>query len=105
MTDNILSKLPAALDNEHFQDLLKTQNVRIERIVSHGHTSPESDWYNQNENEWVIVLQGAGTIQFKDGSEVTLKPGDYLNIPARQKHRVIWTVPDNPTIWLAVFYS
>jgi cupin 2 domain-containing protein len=79
--------------------------VRIERIVSSGQTSPESGWYDQNENEWVIVLEGFGTIQFEDGSEITLKKGDFVNIPAHTKHKVSETDKNNITIWLAVFYK
>lgn len=76
---------------------------RIERIVSQGHASPPGFWYDQPEDEWVLVLQGAGTIAFaEEGSEVTLCAGDYLHIPAHCRHRVAWTDPHLPTIWLAV---
>ncbi|NNJ92373.1 MAG: cupin domain-containing protein [Gammaproteobacteria bacterium] len=101
---NIFSSVPTNFDTEVFQDLFNHGNLRIERIISKGHISPESGWYDQDQNEWVIVLQGAGTIQFKDGSEITLNSGDYLNIPAHQKHKVVWTEPKAVTIWLAVFY-
>lgn len=89
---------------ELFDDLLKDQNVRIERIVSKGHVSPEDGWYDQEKNEWVIVLEGSGKILFEDGKEVILKKGDYLNIPCRTRHRVTWTDPDNVTVWLAIHY-
>jgi len=71
-----------------------SENVRIERIVSLGHTSPESGWYNQEENEWVIVLEGSGTILFENGIERVLNKGDYLNIPAHTKHKVTRTDPN-----------
>lgn len=61
---NIFSDLPSELKNEQFTELLRTKNIRIERIVSKGHTSPTTGWYDQEENEWVLVLQGAGTILF-----------------------------------------
>lgn len=104
MTTNLFTGLPANLPDELLTTLLKGANFRIERIVSHGHTSPEEFWYDQNENEWVIVLKGAATLRFED-SVVEMKPGDFVNIPAHRKHRVEWTTPDELTIWLAVFYK
>ena len=101
---NINDRLPSDLPAEAFDELLRTPGVRIERIVSRGHTSPESGWYDQNEHEWVMVLQGAGTLSFEDGSICHLEAGDYLNIPAHCRHRVSWTDPDRMTVWLAVFY-
>lgn len=70
---NIFSNIPAELPNEIFEDLIITEKLRIERIVSKGHSSPESGWYDQNENEWVIVLSGYGVIEYEDGSQVALK--------------------------------
>lgn len=102
---NIFENLPSDLSSENFIDLVKSDNVRIERIVSFGQASPESGWYDQNESEWVIVLEGFGTIQFEDGSEITLKKGDFVNIPAHKKHKVSETDKNNITIWLAVFYN
>ncbi|WP_073277136.1 cupin domain-containing protein [Microbulbifer donghaiensis] len=102
--DNIYSNIPDDRAREHFFDLIRTESVRVERIVSHGQSSPEAGWYDQDEHEWVMVLEGAGTIQFEDGREITLDKGDYLNIPAHIRHRVSWTKPDKMTLWLAVFY-
>jgi cupin 2 domain-containing protein len=102
---NIYSSLPTELKGEVFDDLLRAGNVRVERIISPGHTSADKGWYDQEDNEWVIVLQGAGTILFAAGEEVTLKEGDYLNIPAHAKHKVTWTQPNDRTIWLAIHYS
>jgi len=101
---NLFENIPDNLPAEHFTDLLKGENIRIERIVSLGHTSPESGWYRQEENEWVIVLKGSGTILLENQEERVLNKGDYLNIPAHTKHKVLRTDPDNITIWLAVFY-
>lgn len=101
---NIFSALPDKLEQESFEELLRHKNVKIERIVSQGHTSPGSGWYDQQENEWVIVLEGSGTILFESAKEINLKKGDYLNIPARTRHKVIWTDPNSITIWLAVHY-
>lgn len=102
--NNIFSSLPENLSAEVFEDIVSSEVVRIERIVSLGHTSPESGWYDQDENEWVILLQGAAKIKFEHGREESLDVGDFVNIPAHVKHRVSWTDPDKPTIWLAVFY-
>lgn len=78
--------------------------MRIERIISHGHASPEGFWYDQPLNEWVILLKGVARLQFEDGM-VEMKPGDYVNIPAHKNHRVDWTTPEELTIWLAVHYG
>jgi len=102
--NNVFKSIPANLQDEAFEQLFSYSAVRIERIVSKGHQSPESGWYDQQEGEWVLVLQGSGKILFDDGSEFLLCAGDHLNIPAHQKHRVTWTDPNEVTIWLAVFY-
>ena len=86
------------------QTLLTAANVRIERIVSHGHASPEGFWYDQDQHEWVVVLKGAARLCFEGREQVELKQGDFLNIPVHKRHRVEWTTPEEPTIWLAVFY-
>ncbi|MFA5323580.1 MAG: cupin domain-containing protein [Smithella sp.] len=102
---NIFSSLPDKIDQELFDELLRHKNIKIERIVSQGHASPENGWYDQKENEWVIVLEGSGSILFENGEEVNLKKGDYLNIPAHTRHKVTGTNPDSITIWLAFHYS
>jgi cupin 2 domain-containing protein len=104
MTSNLFDQLPLNLPEELFNTLLDTGTVRIERIVSQGHASPEGFWYDQDEYEWVVVLRGAARLSV-EGEIKELKQGDFLNIPAHQKHRVEWTTPDGPTIWLAVFYG
>jgi cupin 2 domain-containing protein len=103
VTSNLFSEIPA-LPEELVEVLLAAANVRIERIVSHGHASPPGFWYDQDKHEWVVVLKGAARLRFEDGI-VEMKPGDFLNIPAHKKHRVEWTTPDKPTVWLAVFYT
>ena len=103
MTMNFFSAIPAALPEELTTVLQEGPGVRIERIVSHGHSSPPGFWYDQPEDEWVLVLQGATRLEFEDRI-VEMGPGDYLNISAHEKHRVAWTTPDEPTIWLAVHY-
>ena len=103
MATNLFTDLPEELPDELLTTLLEVANARIERIVSHGHVSPEGLWYDQDEHEWVIILKGAARIRFED-STLELKPGDFVNISAHRKHRVEWTTVDEPTIWLAVFY-
>ncbi|EKO3392942.1 cupin domain-containing protein [Vibrio fluvialis] len=102
---NLFETIPAELLNEQFTDLLRHHHVRIERILSKGHTSPESGWYDQDEHEWVLVLQGCGTVEFDNGESTTLNVGDYLNIPAHTRHKVRYTSPEQVTLWLAVFYQ
>ncbi len=103
--DNIFNLIPETLETEIFEEIVTARNIRIERILSQGHSSPESGWYDQDENEWVMVLQGHGRLGFADGSEIDLAAGDYLNIPAHRKHKAICTDPDCVTVWLAVFYN
>jgi cupin 2 domain-containing protein len=101
---NIFDDLPPNLPKELVQTLLQADHVRIERIVSHGHASPADFWYNQAQHEWVIVLKGVARLQFEDGT-VEMKPGNFVNIPAHKRHRVEWTTPDEPTVWLTVHYE
>ena len=101
---NFFDELPQQLPTELVQALIHAANVRIERIISHGHISPDGFWYDQYEHEWVIVLKGAAKLRFED-AVIELKPGDFVNIPAYTKHRVEWTTSTEPTIWLAIFYG
>ena len=103
---NLFADLPSHLPDELFTTLLDAANVRIERIISHGHASPEGFWYDQDLHEWVVILKGAARLRFEDDEQpVEMMPGDFVNIPAHKKHRVEWTTPDEPTIWLAVHYE
>ena len=104
MTNNLLSTLPATLTDELTETLVQARHVRIERVVSLGHASPPDFWYEQEENEFVLLIQGAARLQFED-SAAEMKPGDWLDIPAHRKHRVEWTTSDEKTVWLAVFYA
>lgn len=101
---NIFDNLPQHLPRELVQILIRAADVRIERIISHGHASPADFWYDQAQHEWVIVLKGAARLQFEDAM-VEMNPGDFINIPAFKKHRVDWTTPDEPTVWLGVRYG
>jgi len=105
MTTNLFEDLPDSFPDELFTTLLEAPNVRIERIVSHGHTSPDGFWYDQDQNEWVVVLKGEARLHFEDGPTFEMKSGDFVEIRAHTKHRVEWTTPHEPTVWLAVHYG
>ena len=102
---NLTRGIPAQLPDEMMQTLAASGKARIERIVSRGHCSPPGFWYDQEENEWVLLVQGAAELRFEQGDRrLHLAAGDYVNIAAHEKHRVEWTAADTETIWLAVFY-
>jgi len=101
---NIFSEIPGTLPHELSQSLVSAATCRIERIVSHGHSSPPDFWYDQDQHEWVLLIQGAARLQFEDNM-VEMKQGDFINIPAHKRHRVEWTSPEETTIWLAVYYE
>jgi cupin 2 domain-containing protein len=106
MIDNLFADLPTDLPDELISTLLEAADVRIERIVSHGHKSPDDFWYDQNQAEWVLVLRGVAALRFEDHDQsIVMKPGDFIDVAAHRKHRVEWTTPDEPTIWLAVHHD
>ena len=103
---NIFQNIPERCPEELIEQLVVSSSVRIERIVSKGHVSPPDFWYDQEEHEWVVVLAGKAQLQIKGQEQfVTLGPGDPCHLPAHTKHRVAWTVPDEETIWLTVFWK
>ena len=101
---NLLQNIPENSPEEFVTEVLKHENVRIERIVSFGQASPQGFWYDQAEHEWVLLLEGSATLSFEGGRSADLKPGDFVDIPAGQRHRIEKTDPDSRTVWLAVFY-
>lgn len=103
--ENMLSNIPNDIPEEIVGNLVTTDFVRIEKIISKGQCSPDNKWYDQHENEWVMVIKGAGILEFENDEEVSLNSGEYLNIPAHKRHRVSWTDPNEETIWLAVLYK
>lgn len=104
LTENIFNAIPEQLDEELLEVIARSGSTRIERIVSQGHCSAADDWYDQAQNEFVIVLQGEAVLRYADGKEITMVPGSYINIPAHTRHQVRWTDPEVKTVWLAVFY-
>jgi cupin 2 domain-containing protein len=102
---NLFASIPDDLRSELLETLLETPHVRIERIVSLGQASPDGLWYDQARHEFVVLLKGAARLRFESEEPIELVPGDSLGIPAHRRHRVEWTTPDEPTIWLALFYD
>jgi len=102
---NVFSNIPRYIDDEVFDTILASSDCEIKRIISKGNHSPSNYWYDQNKNEWVMVLKGAAVLKFKNSKKIVeMMAGDYVHIPAHCKHRVEWTDPDVETIWLAVYY-
>ena len=102
--NNLFDEVPEVLNDESFQELLTTKNFKLERIVSDGHSSPANFWFDQEMNELVILLSGSAELSYDNGQKFALNPGDYLTIPAHQKHRVDKTDLFEKTFWLALHY-
>ena len=104
MKNNLFDKIPASAPQEILTELVLFANVRVERIVSFGQGSPEGFWYDQPENEWVLLIEGSAQLRLDD-KLINMTSGDYLNIPARMRHRVEKTAENRRTVWLTVFYK
>ena len=100
---NIFENILVNKEDEEFTEILNSNNLRIERIVSNGQKSEKEFWYDQDENEFVLILEGSAILEFEN-KEVSLVKGDYIDIKANTKHRVKYTSENETTIWLAVFY-
>ncbi|PKM11408.1 MAG: phosphoribosylaminoimidazole carboxylase [Gammaproteobacteria bacterium HGW-Gammaproteobacteria-3] len=100
---NIFADIPVSLTTELFEDILINDVLHIERIVSQGHVTAQDQWYDQDFDEWVLLVQGKAIVCYENNAQqVTLNPGDYCLIPAHTRHRVQWTEPLQNTIWLAI---
>jgi cupin 2 domain-containing protein len=103
---NLFAALPGALAEELVTVLAEGPAVRVERIVSTGQVTPPGEWYDSEREEWVALLAGAARLRFEaEPAAQTLAPGDWLRIPAHARHRVEWTDPARPTVWLAVYFE
>ena len=106
---NLFTDLPAKEATpaaEIFDILLALPGLRIERIVSHGQCSPPGFWYDQPEAEWVLLVAGAALVEIEgEAAPRRLEAGDWINLPAHCRHRVAWTDPNLPSVWLAAHYS
>lgn len=104
--ENLFDGIPSDLPEELLTTIHCASGFWVERIVSKGHCSPPGFWYDQDEHEWLIVLEGIAAIHFEsDPYPVELRRGSYLNIPAHARHRVVWTSPTERTVWLAIHYG
>jgi cupin 2 domain-containing protein len=102
---NIFKNIPEQLPEELTECLCKRETVQLERIISRGHSTPAGQWYDQDQDEWVMLLQGQAILLYEIGPKsIHLIAGDYLLIPAHTRHRVDWTQPDVDTIWLAAHF-
>ncbi len=109
MTDptsgNLFSPLPPPSPEESFEELLRGDGFHLERIISNGQATPEGQWFDQDADEWVVLLSGSAAIRFEGDEHVrTLASGDWLRIPAHRRHRVDRTDIERPTVWLALHY-
>ena len=103
---NLFTNVAHQLPDEQIVELLSARNVRIERIVSTGHATALDEWYDQEWAEWVLLLAGSAGLIFEGETEpLRLEPGSYVHIAAHQRHRVAWTHPSAPTVWLAIHYQ
>ncbi|MFK0571848.1 cupin domain-containing protein [Endozoicomonas sp.] len=106
MKNNLFENIPEKLPEELFETLLASGDIKIERIVSHGHTTTEGEWYDQSLDEWVLLLSGSAVLEFDGGKEsVSLKPGDYILLPAGLRHRVARTESGADSVWLAIHFN
>ena len=102
---NLYRDIPEVVEDELFQPLIETDHFRLEKIISRGHATPPEEWYNQDGEEWVVLLKGRAGLLFEGETEVqVMGPGDCLQIPSHRRHRVEWTDPNGETIWLALHY-
>ncbi len=105
-TENIFTENGIIDSHEIFETLLKSDDFKLERIISSGQATPEGEWLCQELDEWVILLRGSAGLSFEDEECIhNLFPGDYIHIPANKRHRVEWTDKNQKTIWLAFHYK
>lgn len=103
---NLLQLPDADLNEEFFETLLLRPGLKVERIISTGQATPAGEWYDQNWDEWVVLLSGAARLQLEGETDVRpLHPGDAIMLPAHCRHRVAWTAPDMQTVWLALHFT
>lgn len=103
---NLFDDLSAKLPAERIDVLLSAPGIRVERIVSTGHVTPPGEWYDQDTDEWVVVLRGRARLRIASESDARdLYPGDHVLLRAHVRHRVEWTDDAGPTVWLALHYG
>ena len=103
--ENLFAHIPREMPGEIVEEILRTEGFRVERIVSRGQASPPGFWYDQETDEWVLLVKGSAALRFSDGREVALTPGDHLMIPRHVRHRVERTDSEGETVWLAIHFG
>ncbi len=102
---NLFQKIPQKLFEELFDTIIETDTLKLERIVSSGQATPVDEWYNQDHDEWVMVVQGRAVLLFAEPERrIKMGPGDHILIPAFVRHRVDWTSDEEDTVWLALHF-
>ncbi len=108
---NLFGSFPSDLPEELVEVLAEGNgHVRIVRLVSQGHSSPDGFWYDQDEHEWFVLLQGEAVMTFEKAATgevevVSLRPGDWIEIAPHVRHRIESTDAGRHTIWLAVHWG
>jgi cupin 2 domain-containing protein len=102
---NLLIDLPENCTREIFETLLEAKGFKLERIVSTGQATRPGQWYDQEQDEWVVLLSGEAKLRYESGDAVALRPGDHVLIPRHKRHRVEWTAKGVRTVWLALHFD
>ena len=105
MKNNIFSLIPENIEGETFQELVKSPDCRIERIISSKENQFDRSWYDQDEDEFVILLQGSAKLEFVSQKYVELCSGDFLHIKAHERHRLLEVSKEVDSVWLAFFFN
>ena len=105
MKKNVFKDYNPLSKEEIFETLFKNDEILIERIVSYGNISPDDQWYDQEKDEWVVLLDGNAKLEFQDHKIVELTKGEFIHIPAHYKHKVIYTSIEPICIWLAFHFK
>lgn len=104
-TDNLFAGIPGRACQERFETLLEAGGVRIERIISTGQATPPGEWFDQDTDEWVVLLRGSAGLRLEGEARArVMRPGDHVHMPAHARHRVEWTDGRGPSVWLAVHW-
>lgn len=103
-TKNFFEIFGGEVKEEFFEEILAGKDFKMERIISEGHSSPENFWYDQDKDEFVMLVSGSAVLEFENNELIEMKPGDYLIIPAHKKHRVAKTDSNQKTFWLALHF-
>jgi len=102
---NLFNFLSIEVGSERFENLLETNAIILERIISRASSSPAGEWYDQERSEWVVLLKGSAGLRIEGDQDILeLMPGDYVFLPAHLRHRVEWTDANVETVWLALHY-